>query len=68
MSFLKNLDSTSKQKIDEIKNLDKKMIMQSLSTCIQMERSLTLTILGDQEILLEAFIMVIFYQNKQKER
>ena len=42
--------------------------MQSLSTCIQMERSLTLTILGDQEILLEAFIMVIFYQNKQKER
>ena len=47
MSFLKNLDSTSKQKIDEIKNLDKKMIMQSLSTCIQMERSLTLTILGD---------------------
>ena len=29
--------------------------MQSLSACIQMERSLTLTFLGDQEILLEAF-------------
>ena len=41
--------------------------MQSLSACIQMERSLTLTFLGDQEILLEAFIMVMFYQNKQKQ-
>ena len=39
--------------------------MQSLSTCIQMERSLTLTILGDQEILLEAFIKTS--KKKQEE-
>ena len=38
----------------------KKLITQSLLVCIQMEESSILTILEDQEILLEAFILVKF--------
>ena len=38
----------------------KKLITQSLFVCIQMEESSMLTILEDQEILLEAFILVKF--------
>ena len=50
-----------KKTFDEIKGIGKKFIIQSLPVCIQTERSLVLIGLEDLEILLEAFILMIFH-------
>ena len=46
LRFLSGLSLEAKE-LDEIKKIDKKLIIPSLSVCIQMERSLTLTFLEE---------------------
>ena len=65
LNFLIDYIPRQKNGLMKLRGKLKKLITQSLFVCIQMEESSILTILEDQEILLEAFILVKFNWNKQ---
>ena len=60
LNFLIDYIPRQKNGLMKLRGKLKKLITQSLFVCIQMEESSILTILEDQEILLEAFILVKF--------
>ena len=65
LKFLNRLGTKTKNDLIELRRQIRKLIIRSLPVCILTEKSSILTILEDQEILLEAFISVIFHGSMQ---